>query len=347
MSAAEEILAEDHLDRGLVEAARPVIAQLAADVAGAGVAVVLADGCGRVLERAVDGPLAKVLDGLGFAPGYVVAEGAAGSNGLGTAIAARRPVSVASGETIAAALYGISCAAAPVAEACSGRIRGAVGLVSPGSDSAVLMLALAKRAAIEIEQRLVDAAAFSERLLLQRFLQKRRGAKGPLVVLTERTMLGNSAADRLVGPGDEELLRGCARRLTEGRTGEELTVSLAGATVTVRGDAVRDGTSPAIILRLAPVADPRSERSDFAWESLTDTERSIAELVAAGLTNRQAGERLFLSHHTVDFHLRSIFRKLGVRSRVDLARLLVEYQTDIAVAHQQARGVSRYLSALA
>jgi DNA-binding CsgD family transcriptional regulator len=57
------------------------------------------------------------------------------------------------------------------------------------------------------------------------------------------------------------------------------------------------------------------------WADLTDTQRMVAELVIDGLTNRVAGARLFLSRHTVDFHLRQIYRKLGVRSRVELARL--------------------------
>jgi hypothetical protein len=47
----------------------------------------------------------------------------------------------------------------------------------------------------------------------------------------------------------------------------------------------------------------------------------VAELVVDGLTNRGVGARLFLSPHTVDFHLRQIYRRLGVRSRVELARL--------------------------
>ena len=59
------------------------------------------------------------------------------------------------------------------------------------------------------------------------------------------------------------------------------------------------------------------------WTSLTDTERSVAHVVAEGLTNREAAERLFLSPHTVDFHLRSIFRKLGTNSRVHLTRLVI------------------------
>ena len=58
------------------------------------------------------------------------------------------------------------------------------------------------------------------------------------------------------------------------------------------------------------------------WASLTDSEHALAVLIAEGLTNRQAAERLFISRHTVDAHLRHIFRKLGINSRVRLARLV-------------------------
>jgi DNA-binding CsgD family transcriptional regulator len=54
--------------------------------------------------------------------------------------------------------------------------------------------------------------------------------------------------------------------------------------------------------------------------SLTDTEYATAKLVAQGFTNGQVADQLFLSQHTVAFHLRKIFRKLGVSSRVQLAR---------------------------
>lgn len=63
-----------------------------------------------------------------------------------------------------------------------------------------------------------------------------------------------------------------------------------------------------------------TKRPASGWDSLTDTESSVARLVAQGLTNRQAAKRMFLSSHTVGFHLRQIFRKLGVRSRIELAR---------------------------
>ncbi|MFZ0044466.1 MAG: helix-turn-helix transcriptional regulator [Streptosporangiaceae bacterium] len=74
----------------------------------------------------------------------------------------------------------------------------------------------------------------------------------------------------------------------------------------------------------------RADRPAFGWASLTDTERRIADLVAQGLSNRQVAGRVFLSSHTVAFHLRHIFWKLDVCSRVQLARLVAEHQPEQA-----------------
>ena len=68
-----------------------------------------------------------------------------------------------------------------------------------------------------------------------------------------------------------------------------------------------------------------ADRPPFGWDSLTDTERRVVDLVVAGLTNRQIAARLFLSPHTVAFHLRQVYRKLGIRCRVQLTRLAVEH----------------------
>nr|AXL06528.1 LuxR family transcriptional regulator [uncultured bacterium] len=54
--------------------------------------------------------------------------------------------------------------------------------------------------------------------------------------------------------------------------------------------------------------------------SLTETEAAVAELVSHGFTNSQVGEHLFISGHTVAFHLKKIFRKMNVASRVELTR---------------------------
>jgi DNA-binding CsgD family transcriptional regulator len=65
-----------------------------------------------------------------------------------------------------------------------------------------------------------------------------------------------------------------------------------------------------------------SERPAQGWGSLTDSEQAVVQLVAEGLTNREAAERLFVSPHTVNSHLRHAFTKLGVRSRVELSRVV-------------------------
>ncbi|MET9558470.1 LuxR C-terminal-related transcriptional regulator [Streptomyces sp. NPDC006645] len=63
-------------------------------------------------------------------------------------------------------------------------------------------------------------------------------------------------------------------------------------------------------------------RPETGWDSLTSTEAKVARLVAQGLTNRQVASELFISPHTVGFHLRQIYRKLAIQSRVDLARIV-------------------------
>jgi DNA-binding CsgD family transcriptional regulator len=75
-----------------------------------------------------------------------------------------------------------------------------------------------------------------------------------------------------------------------------------------------------------PTRARRAARPVAGWESLTESERRVADLVAEGLTNRQVAERAFLSRHTVDFHLRQAFRKLHISSRVELTRMALEHQ---------------------
>src|SRR5438045_1792249 len=58
-------------------------------------------------------------------------------------------------------------------------------------------------------------------------------------------------------------------------------------------------------------------RDPSTLDQLTAQEVQIAQLVAAGNTNRDVAGQLFLSPRTIDFHLRNVFRKLGITSRIE------------------------------
>ena len=71
-----------------------------------------------------------------------------------------------------------------------------------------------------------------------------------------------------------------------------------------------------------PPAKPPAKRTVETGDQLTAQEAQIARLARDGLSNPEIGARLFLSPRTVEYHLRKIFAKLGIRSRTQLHRAL-------------------------
>ena len=75
-----------------------------------------------------------------------------------------------------------------------------------------------------------------------------------------------------------------------------------------------------IELRATGIVDlsPQGPTSVTGTAALTAQELEIASLAARGLTNKQIGQRLYLSHRTVSAHLYRIFPKLGITTRAAL-----------------------------
>lgn len=83
-----------------------------------------------------------------------------------------------------------------------------------------------------------------------------------------------------------------------------------------------EGSAMAVVEAIAFASRGRGvrRRSVSGWASLTPAESQVADLAAQGLTNREIGERLFVSPRTAGAHLARVFTKLGISSRRELAR---------------------------
>lgn len=131
--------------------------------------------------------------------------------------------------------------------------------------------------------------------------------------------------------------------MQEGRSAREVAERLTLSEVTVRWHAGRARKKLALGAQV-PVAPERKTthpgagahagsrsgarhrpaiKSAASGKGLGTAEMRVALLVAEGLSNRQIAEQLFISRHTVESHLKHSFVKLGVRSRVELTRVIL------------------------
>ncbi|WP_431945576.1 SpoIIE family protein phosphatase [Actinacidiphila sp. bgisy167] len=235
----------------LVRAAGPVLDRLAGTLSGTRTAVLLADDRGMIVDRrAAEPPLLPALDRVRLAPGFSYHELDAGTNGMGTALAARQPVRVSGEEHFSAALRGFTCFGVPVRHPVSGRVEGVLDLTSLHGDAHPLMAELALGCALAIERRLLEQCGARERALLHTYLTAEHGRAsaggclrldgtghvrrvGPPAGLTDgdESALAGSAAD-LIAAGRRDALE---LPLSQGRTAHLLCRPLAagGAVVEV------------------------------------------------------------------------------------------------------------------
>jgi DNA-binding CsgD family transcriptional regulator len=229
----------------------------------------------------------------------------------------------------------IAYVTAPIADPRRDSPVGSVGIKGATAEVGALMLPYAQLAARTIAERVLDGAAVADRALVEHFLRARRRARGPVVAVNENEVLANAAAARLVEAADHLLIWDWASSLLERNDGSAHDLHLRARTVNARCEPilVRGDLVGALVYveesKPVPTTGPRprvrgSRRPTWGWSSLRSSELGIAALVADGLTNREVAARLFVSPHTVDFHLRQIFRKLSITSRIELTRLVVE-----------------------
>ncbi|MGP4051348.1 SpoIIE family protein phosphatase [Streptomyces sp. 2A115] len=214
------------LEDRFLTAAGPVFDRLTSALSDANVTVVLADAKARVIQRGgTDPALNARLDSVQFAPGFGFAEQIAGTNGIGTALAERRPCLVLGREHFADCMQPFACAGAPVRDPFSGRIEGILDLTCLRRDADPAMLNLVREAVADIEKRLLEQATKRERALLAAY---RRAHSTSLATGRQpHAGPGNGGTGQGIDRIDRALLRDKAEELiaSSHRTLDEVTLS--------------------------------------------------------------------------------------------------------------------------
>jgi DNA-binding CsgD family transcriptional regulator len=324
----------DEPDPHLISAAAPVVDRLASDLASTEISVVLAGERGRIVDRRSAGQLEEAqLDELMLSTGYLWGIEHAGTNGLSMALEEGMPMLVQGDEHFAEVLTTMATAGAPIRDPHTGHVVGALAFVCSAEAANQLLLPMVRRAVREVEQRLLSVSSGLDRLVQAQFLDARRRTRDPLAAISRDSFLTNAAAARIVPTADRsrlwDFVLGNLSVPDASKTHFTLT---DGRAVSVSLEAILDGgeVAGALVRFAASTRAPLSRHSHsskrarptFGWDSLTEAEHSVSELVAESLTNREVASRLFVSPHTVDTHLRHIFRKLDINSRVDLVRMV-------------------------
>ena len=126
-----------------------------------------------------------------------------------------------------------------------------------------------------------------------------------------------------------EILRAGVRGYLPRRSGAQRLVD--GVRALARDEAALDPAATSHLVRhLTTGWQPRSAPALRPLDRLTDRQREVAELVAQGLSNEEIAGRLFLSLATVKSHLTTMMRRLGVRSRTELAILVARASSPAA-----------------
>jgi GAF domain-containing protein/anti-sigma regulatory factor (Ser/Thr protein kinase) len=217
------------VEERLLRAAEPVLDRMVSVLAGARVSVILTDSQARVLlRRGGDAGLDQRLDAVRLAPGFGFAEQSAGTNGIGTALAERRPCYVFGREHFADCMQPFACAAAPVRNPLSGQVEGVLDLTCFRADADPAMLTLVRQTVAGIEQRLLEQTTDRERDLLAAFQRARRFADEPARPPDDGEATGLVApSDDVISRFDQAILRDKAEELIASphRTATEVTLS--------------------------------------------------------------------------------------------------------------------------
>jgi transcriptional regulator of acetoin/glycerol metabolism len=210
---------DPNLDTPLTRSAEPVLRHLRDQLEGQAVSIVLTDPAGVVLSRlTADSALEQHLDRVNLAPGFSYAEAVVGTNGIGTALEAGRPMHVFGHEHYAENLEQLACAGVPIRHPTSGKTVGVLDLTCWRRDAGPLLVTLAKTTAEQIRQALLTETGMREIELLHAYMRACKHSSGMVFALNNDVVMMNETARTTLASGDQTaLLRHAAEALAERR----------------------------------------------------------------------------------------------------------------------------------
>jgi sigma-54 dependent transcriptional regulator, acetoin dehydrogenase operon transcriptional activator AcoR len=231
----------------LVRCARPVIEQLAEQIAGVPVCVVLTDDRARLLVRLdTTTAIGRAADDNRFAEGFGYDEGAVGTNGVGTVLESGRSVHVVGAEHFVEPLQPYACAGAPVRDPFTGRIEGVLDVSCRAEHSSPILHSLVTSAAGRIQDALLHERDAGQQAVFDVYTRVDARSRRAVLAVGRRAVLANSALHTLLEPGDLAALQDHARfRMLRGPDVDDRLDLPSGVRVRLRGTVVTVGSTVA------------------------------------------------------------------------------------------------------
>ncbi len=194
-------------DTQLTYSASNVIGDLADQLAGEPVCIVLTDAQGVVLDRRTgDSALRAHLDRVKLDIGFSYSEQHVGTNGIGTALEGRGPAEVFGHEHYVEHLEDLACAGAPIYHPVTGKLVGIIDLTCWRADASAMMVAAATTAAKRIEEALFEHSGRHELALLHDYLVTCWRGHGAVLAISNDMLMMNNRAREILDPGDQQVV---------------------------------------------------------------------------------------------------------------------------------------------
>lgn len=244
---------EGLLDAHLLEMLGAPMNKFAQDLEGTGLALLLADSRGQILQRwTEDRQALSHLDQVGTVRGAVLAENVVGTNGVGTVAATGTAVQIRGTEHFAEIYQSAVCTGSPVLHPVTRKLLAVVTIscdMTPRSD---LLKPLVKSMTTQLEQHLMTVEQPNSRELFNTFLDLSRRQQSPIVAFGPQGIIIQSTLANSLSSQDLTLLKQLG---DEGRPSGKYLVELTDGTVELELKLVGQGNS---VVSIGPRASRRS-----------------------------------------------------------------------------------------